>query len=81
MVMSALLSVWSSTIFAERPSTGFSATLLLFGAGSVLGPGVMGALADGFGLGPAFLLTAALSLLTAFIRPSRVALQATRSSS
>jgi predicted MFS family arabinose efflux permease len=81
MVMSALLSLWSSTIFAERPSTGFSATLLLFGAGSVLGPGAVGALAGEFGLGPAFLLTAALSLLTAFIRPSRVALPATKSSS
>ena len=33
MLMSALLSVWSSTVFPERPSTGFSATLFVFGWG------------------------------------------------
>lgn len=69
MVMSALLSVWSSAVFRERPSTGFSAALLLFGAGSVVGPGAAGALAGGFGLGAVFLLTAALAWATAFVRP------------
>ena len=69
MLMSALLSVWSSAVFRERPSTGFSAVLLLFGAGSVVGPGAAGAFADGFGLDAAFLLTATLALATAFARP------------
>ena len=69
MLMSALLSVWSSAVFRERPSTGFSAALLLFGAGSVVGPGAAGAFADGFGLDAAFLLTATLALATTFVRP------------
>ena len=69
MVMSALLSVWSSAVFRKRPSTGFSAALLLFGTGSVVGPGAAGAFAGGFGLGAAFLVTAALALATAFVRP------------
>ncbi len=67
MVMSALLSVWSSAVFRERPSTGFSAVLLLFGAGSALGPGAAGIFAAGFGLDTAFLLTAALASATAFM--------------
>lgn len=67
MVMSALLSVWSSAVFRERPSTGFSAALLLFGAGSALGPGAGGIFAASFGLGAAFLLTAVLALATAFM--------------
>jgi MFS family permease len=51
MFMSALLSVWSSDVFRERPSTGFSAALLLFGIGSVAGPAVAGAAAERYGLG------------------------------
>ena len=69
MVMSALLSVWSSAVFRERPSTGFSAALLLFGTGSVVGPGAAGAFAGNFGLGAVFLVAAALALATAFVRP------------
>jgi predicted MFS family arabinose efflux permease len=72
MLMSALLSVWSSTVFLEQPSTGFSATLLLFGIGSIVGPASLGAFAGEFGLGAAFLVSAALALLTivaALVRP------------
>lgn len=70
MVMSALLSIWSSAVFAERPSVGFSATLVLFGIGSAAGPGVAGALAGHLGLERVFMLAATLSLLTAFVRPA-----------
>ena len=69
MFMSALLSLWSSAVFDERPSSGFSATLLFFGGGGVVGPALVGATAGGSGLGPAFLSVAALSVATAFIRP------------
>lgn len=70
MLMSALLSVWSSDVFRERPSTGFSAALLLFGIGSIVGPAVAGAAADRYGLGGIFLLVAALAISTAPIRPA-----------
>nr|MDP9474968.1 MFS transporter [Actinomycetota bacterium] len=33
MLMSALLSIWSSDVFPEGPSRGFSATLFVFGLG------------------------------------------------
>jgi len=45
MFMSALLSLWSSAVFPERPSEGFTAALLFFGAGGVVGPAALGRLA------------------------------------
>ena len=68
--MCALLSLWSSAVFRKRPSTGFSATLLLFGLGSIAGPAFAGALADGYGLTNIFLSVAILSVLTALIQPN-----------
>lgn len=70
MFMSALLSVWSSDVFRERPSTGFSAALLLFGVGSIAGPAAVGAAADRYGMGGIFLLVAALAVSTALVRPA-----------
>jgi predicted MFS family arabinose efflux permease len=68
MFMSALLSLWSSTVFPERPSEGFTAALLLFGVGGVVGPAVLGALGGAFGLGSAFVVAAVLILLNLPIR-------------
>jgi predicted MFS family arabinose efflux permease len=70
MFMSALLSLWSSAVFRERPSTGFSAALILFGIGSIAGPALVGAAADEYGLGETFLFVAALAVLTALVRPA-----------
>ena len=70
MFMSALLSVWSSSVFSERPSAGFSAALLLFGAGSIVGPALAGVAADGYGLRTPFLLVAALAISTVLVRPA-----------
>lgn len=70
MTMSALLSVWSSAVFPEQPSTGFSATLFLFAIGNVVGPFTAGTFADKLGLGAAFLLTGALALLTTLAQPT-----------
>ena len=67
MLMSALLAMWSSHVFAGQPSTGFSATLVLAGTGSVVGPAALGTFAGGFGLGAAFLFAGAISLLTILI--------------
>lgn len=69
MLMSALLSVWSSEVFPEQPTTGFSVTLFLFGTGSIVGPALVGTFADRFGLDTAFLLVAVVALLTVFARP------------
>jgi predicted MFS family arabinose efflux permease len=63
MLMSALLSLWSSAVFDERPSEGFTAALIFFGVGGVAGPAALGALGGAFGLRTAFLLAAALILL------------------
>jgi predicted MFS family arabinose efflux permease len=70
MTMSALLSVWSSAVFLEQPSTGFSATLFLFAVGNVTGPAAAGVFAGKFGLDTAFLITGVLALLTALVRPT-----------
>lgn len=67
MLMSALLATWSSWVFAGEPSTGFSATLFLLGTGSVVGPAALGTFASSFGLGAAFLVAGAISLLTILI--------------
>ena len=71
MVMSAILSLWSSAVFRKRPSTGFSAALIFFGVGSVLGPAASGFLAGSLGLEVVFLLAAAVALATALVRPSK----------
>jgi predicted MFS family arabinose efflux permease len=68
MLMSALLSLWSSAVFEERPSEGFTAALIFFGIGGVVGPAALGALGGAFGLQTAFLLAAALILLNLPIR-------------
>jgi MFS family permease len=68
MFMSAVLSLWSSTVFPERPSQGFTAALLFFGVGGVAGPAVLGAVGGAFGLGSAFVVAAVLILLNLPIR-------------
>lgn len=72
MLGSALLSVWSSTVFSDQPSTGFSLTLVFFGAGSVVGPAALGILGGEFGLDTAFLVAAVIAALTVFTRVSYV---------
>jgi predicted MFS family arabinose efflux permease len=67
MCTSALLSVWSSLLFSERPSTGFSAVLLFLGIGTVVGPVVVGAFAGHSSLAAAFLVAGAVALLTALV--------------
>jgi predicted MFS family arabinose efflux permease len=68
MLMSALLSLWSSTVFGERPSEGFTAALLFFGVGGVVGPAALGALGGAFGLRAAFVVAAVLVFLNLPIR-------------
>jgi predicted MFS family arabinose efflux permease len=70
MATSGLLAVWSYQVFPEYPATGFSATVLFLGVGSVAGPVTMGVIASQYGLRATFLLTAALALLTLLAAPS-----------
>jgi predicted MFS family arabinose efflux permease len=67
MCTSALLSVWSSLLFPEQPSTGFSAVLLFLGIGTIVGPVALGIFAGHSGLDVAFLVAGALALLTALV--------------
>jgi predicted MFS family arabinose efflux permease len=67
MCTSALLSVWSSLLFPERPSTGFSAVLLFLGIGTIVGSVSLGTFAGRSGLDAAFLVASALALLTALV--------------
>jgi predicted MFS family arabinose efflux permease len=67
MCTSALLSVWSSLLFPEQPSTGFSVVLLFLGVGTVAGPVTLGIFAGHSGLDAAFLVAGALALLTALV--------------
>lgn len=69
MTISALVSVWSSLVFPERPSAGFSAALVSFAFGSILAPAAAGALAAAHGLGAAFVLSGAVALLTLLASP------------
>ena len=69
MVMSASLSIWSSSVFAEQPTAGFSAALFVFGVGLVAGPAVLGALAGVHGLASSFVVAAALMLPTMVAQP------------
>jgi predicted MFS family arabinose efflux permease len=69
MAVSGLLAVWSHRLFPDRPSTGFSATVFFLGVGSIVGPVAMGLVADRYGLGPAFGLTAAVAAITILAPP------------
>ena len=72
MVMSALLSIWSSSVFAARPSVGFSATLFMFGIGLTLGPVALSVLVEPLSLEATFLISGLIALLTAFAQPKGV---------
>lgn len=64
MCTSALLSMWSSLLFPEQPSTGFSVVLFFLGIGTIVGPVALGAFAGHSSLPAAFLVAGALALLT-----------------
>lgn len=69
MTISALLAFWSSRVFPERPSAGFTAALLLFALGSIAGPALAGIFAARFGLGTVFVASGCVALLTALVSP------------
>ena len=68
MAVSSLLAVWSYQVFPERPTAGFSATLLCLGVGTVIGPAALGTLAEHTDLRTAFLTTGGIALATLLAR-------------
>lgn len=76
MAISGLLATWSYRIFPERPSAGFSATVLALGIGAILGPATLGLAANAVDLPTALLLTAAVAGGTILVRPQRSATRA-----
>ncbi|PSL06876.1 putative MFS family arabinose efflux permease [Haloactinopolyspora alba] len=69
MAGSALLAVWSYRVFPERPTTGFSATVFFLGVGTVLGPAVVGGVAERYGVSVALLGTALVAASTLLVAP------------
>ena len=71
MAGSGLLAVWSHHVYPDQPSTGFSATVLFLGLGTLAGPAGAGAFADTYGLRTALLATAVLGAVSLMTRPPR----------
>lgn len=70
MPIAAILQLWSARVFDRRPAAGFTAVLVALGIGSVVGPAVLGTLAEAWGLPTAFGVAAVLTAVSALLRPS-----------
>jgi predicted MFS family arabinose efflux permease len=70
MPLAALLMLWSAEVYPERPSSGFTVVLCALAAGSIVGPALLGAVADATDLPTAFLLLAAITLTSVMLRPA-----------
>jgi predicted MFS family arabinose efflux permease len=66
----AIQSIWTSRVFAQRPSAGLAAVMFMLGLGLLVGPPSAGLLADRLGLGAVLLLAAGLAA-TAGVLPPR----------
>jgi predicted MFS family arabinose efflux permease len=69
MAGSGMLAVWSYQVFPEQPSAGFSSAVFFLGIGTIIGPAALGLVADRHGLSVAFLITAAIAVVTLLARP------------
>lgn len=65
----AIQSIWTSRVFAERPSAGLAAVMFMLGLGLLLGPPAAGLLADRLGLGAVLLLAAGLAAVVGVLPP------------
>jgi hypothetical protein len=55
MTVSATLAIWTLRLFPGRGAQGFTAALIVVGAGSALGPALAGPVIDSLGARAAFL--------------------------
>ncbi|MEX0835413.1 MAG: MFS transporter, partial [Nitriliruptor sp.] len=67
----ALVVMWSQQVFQDRPTTGFTSTIVFAAAGFILGPSFFGVLATHADRSVALLVTALPALLAALLPPSR----------
>jgi predicted MFS family arabinose efflux permease len=69
MIGGALLPLWSSALFADHPTRGFSLVIVFNTVGAAIGPAAFGFVADRAGLTTAFVLVSALALVSIAVRP------------
>jgi predicted MFS family arabinose efflux permease len=65
----AIQSIWTSRVFAQRPSAGLAAVMFMLGLGLLIGPPAAGLLADRLGLAAVLLLAAALAAIVGVLPP------------
>lgn len=68
-VVVAVQVIWSGQVFSERPSAGLAAVLAMNGLGLLIGPPVLGAVADQTGFAVVFAAAAVLLLITTALAP------------
>jgi|Tabmets5t2r1_1033131.scaffolds.fasta_scaffold08351_3 predicted MFS family arabinose efflux permease len=66
----AIAVIWSAKIFAEQPSAGLAAVMVMNAVGLLIGPPALGAVADHTGLTSAFIAGTLLMLLTTALAPA-----------
>jgi predicted MFS family arabinose efflux permease len=67
----AFVVMWSQQVFRDRPTAGFTLTIVFIAAGFIVGPGLFGVLATRLGRPVALLTAATPALLAALVPPSR----------
>jgi predicted MFS family arabinose efflux permease len=67
----ALLVMWSQETFHDRPTTGFTLTIVFIAAGFIVGPSLFGVLATQAGRPVALMASATPALVAALVPPSR----------
>lgn len=67
----AVVVMWSQDVFADRPTDGFTLTIVCLAAGFSVGPAAFGLLATGVGRPAALVATAAPALLAVLAQPPR----------
>jgi predicted MFS family arabinose efflux permease len=65
----AIAVIWSTKVFAEQPSAGVAAVMVMNALGLLIGPPTLGAVADHTGLSSAFATGTLLLLLTTALAP------------
>jgi predicted MFS family arabinose efflux permease len=66
----ALIVMWSQQVFHDRPTTGFTVTIVCIAAGFIVGPSLFGVLATRVSRTVALLAAASPTLLVALLPPS-----------
>ena len=67
----AFVAMWSQEVFRDRPTTGFTLTIVSVATGFIVGPTLFGLLATGFDRPVALLIVAMPAFLAALVPPAR----------